>query len=81
MKVTMLRNPARQLGCPLTEGQTGEVPEKLGKQLVESGLAVCLEIKAVPAKPAIAEAAAVEISAEAKPKRVEPAKAESKTSK
>lgn len=57
MKVLMRRNPASNVGCELTEGQTGEVPDNLGRQLVASGLAQCLDppkkeppkkIKAIP---------------------------------
>lgn len=61
MKVRMIRNPAAALGCQLTEGQTGEVDASLGSILVAAGLAECLdappEIKAVPPRPVIAEAA------------------------
>lgn len=93
MKVTMLRNPAAKLGCKLTEGQTGEVPTDIGRELVKAGLAVCLDqapvaIKAVPPAPAIAEPRAVEpvigdvfaanVKSEVKPKT---AKAETKPSK
>lgn len=40
MKVTMLRNPAKALGCSLLEGQTGEVDDKLAEQLIGAGIAV-----------------------------------------
>lgn len=60
MKVLMLRNPASNVGCELTEGQTGEVSDNLGRQLVASGLAQCLDppdaklprkIEAIPDPP------------------------------
>ena len=77
MKVKILRNPAASVGCPLVEGQTGDVPSNLGRQLVANGLAVCLDpkpepIKAIPDKPAIAEAAKPEIAAT--PKQYQPKK-------
>jgi len=55
----MLINVAANYGCPLSEGQEGEVGDKLGSTLVANNWAVCLDepIKAVPPKPAIAEAA------------------------
>lgn len=47
MKVRMLRNPPRSLGCDLKEGETGNVPD--GETLVKLGIAepVLPEIKAV----------------------------------
>ncbi len=59
MKITMLRNPARHYGCDLTEGETGEVEDKLAEFFVNAGLAVAVatpakkKIEAVPEKPAI----------------------------
>lgn len=59
MKITMLRNPARHLGCDLKEGETGEVEDKLAESLIRIGLAVAVatpskkKIEAVPEKPAI----------------------------
>ena len=60
----MLRNPAASIGCRVAEGETGEVPDSLGQQLVSQGLAICLDqptepapvVRAVPESPAIAEA-------------------------
>lgn len=34
MKVTMLRSPAKSLGCDLTEGETGIVSKALGEKLI-----------------------------------------------
>jgi len=48
VKVRMLRNPAASVGCRVAEGETGEVPDNLGRQLVSQGLAVCLD---PPLKP------------------------------
>lgn len=68
MKIQLLRNPAKSLGCKLREGETGEVEDSLGKILVKSNLAVSLEpspdtsMKAVPAAPAISEAKASDIA-------------------
>lgn len=45
MLIKLLRNPASQFGCNLTEGQTGNVGESLGQQLV--GLGVAVEITGV----------------------------------
>lgn len=62
MKIQLLRNPAKSLGCNLREGETGEVEDSLGKILVKSNLAVSLDpppapaVKAIPATPAISEA-------------------------
>ena len=73
MKVLMLRNPAASVGCPLSEGETGELAGNLGRSLVSKGLAVCLDkqpepnpepIKAIPDQPAIAETAEPEIKAD-----------------
>ena len=77
MKVRMIRNPAASVGCPLVEGQTGTIPDNLGRRLVSQGLAVCLDpapepIRAIPEKTAIAEVAKPEITAT--PKRYEPKK-------
>lgn len=56
MKITMLRNPARLLGCELKEGETGVVERTLGLQLVGLRIAVSdePEILAVPNVPSIA---------------------------
>jgi hypothetical protein len=43
VKVRMLRNPAASYGCRVAEGETGEVPDNLGRQLVSQGLAECLD--------------------------------------
>ena len=60
MKVKMRRNPAARYNCPLSEGQTGDVPFEIGSLLVSDGLAERIDepdtIKAIPAQPAIAEA-------------------------
>jgi hypothetical protein len=59
MKITMLRNPARHLGCDLAEGETGEVENKLAEYLINAGLAVAVaapakkKLEAVPEPPAI----------------------------
>ncbi len=39
MKITMLRNPAKSLGCKLTEGQTGDVDAETGKRMIDLGIA------------------------------------------
>jgi hypothetical protein len=39
MKITMLRNPARSLGCKLAEGQTGDVDAETGKRMIDLGIA------------------------------------------
>jgi hypothetical protein len=39
MKITMLRNPAKSLGCNLTEGQTGDVDAETGKRMIDLGIA------------------------------------------
>jgi len=39
MKITMLRSPAKSLGCKLTEGQTGDVDAETGKRMVDLGIA------------------------------------------
>lgn len=55
MKVLMIRNPAAKAGCKLQEGETGDVPDALGKSLVANGLAQCLDppkaIAAIPDRP------------------------------
>ena len=73
MKVRMLRNPAASVGCRVAEGETGEVPDNLGRQLVSQGLAECLDsppepkpepvqvVRAIPEPPTIAEAMEPEI--------------------
>lgn len=59
MKITMLRNPARHIGCDLTEGETGDVENKIAEWLINAGLAVAVEkhakkkIEAVPEEPTI----------------------------
>lgn len=55
MKVLMLRNPAANVGCRLEEGETGDVPDNMGRVLVSAGLAKCLDpppetIATIPAK-------------------------------
>jgi hypothetical protein len=51
VKVLMLRNPAAVVGCKLREGDTGEVPDSMGRALVSSGIAQCLDTpKAKPPK-------------------------------
>lgn len=69
MKVQMLRNPAKDLGCSLKEGETGEVSQSTGERLVAFGLAVCLDdvdskriVKAVPTEPELSVAKPSEIS-------------------
>ena len=39
MQVLMLRNPRRDLGCELQEGQTGEVSDELGAELIKLRIA------------------------------------------
>lgn len=70
--VTMLRNPAKSLGCSLMEGQTGPVDQGLANELVRLKIAIVIEqpkpteqlkpklIQAVPEAPSIV-AAAVEV--------------------
>jgi hypothetical protein len=69
VNVRILRNPAALYGCRVAEGETGEVPDNLGRLLVSQGLAECLDpppepaptVRAVPEQPAIAEAVEPEI--------------------
>lgn len=66
----MLRNPRAEIGCSLKEGETGDVSDELGTQLVNAGLAVDVsppeqrpqKIKAVP------QEAALKTTADAGPK-------------
>jgi hypothetical protein len=59
MKVKMLINAPRQLGCKLTEGETGEVSKKLGDRLIALGIASPVSppkpLRAVPEPAAIAK--------------------------
>jgi len=79
VKVRMLRNPAASIGCRVAEGETGEVPDNLGRQLVSQGLAVCIDpppapvVRAIPNPPAIAEAAEPEIKPATERKQRKPA--------
>lgn len=57
MKITMLRNPARFLGCELTEGQTGDVSEQTGELMLKLGIAQPATESPVVAEAADAEAA------------------------
>ena len=52
MKIQLLRNPAASVGCKIREGETGEVSDSLGGQLVQMGIAreIATE-EAVEAKP------------------------------
>jgi hypothetical protein len=59
MLIKLLRNPAARLGCKLHEGETGNVSESLGKQLLALGLAeemtVSIEhVRGIDPAPAIA---------------------------
>lgn len=60
MKIKMLRNPANQLGCELTEGETGDVEKELGDRLVALGIAEPAgrrqSMQAVPRAPSISGA-------------------------
>jgi hypothetical protein len=58
VRVHMLRNPAASYGCGLKEGQTGDVEPSIGRVLVALGIAEELPepIRAVPDRPAIAQA-------------------------
>jgi hypothetical protein len=68
MLIKLLRNPAIRFGCNLTEGQTGNVGESLGQQLVGLGVAVeiteaaPIEIRGVDPDPEIADATKPEIA-------------------
>lgn len=74
MKIQLLRNPAASVGCKLSEGETGEVSDSLGSQLVQMGIArkIATEESAKPKKvkgvaktPDISKAKAPEIESEA----------------
>lgn len=53
MKITMLRNPAKSLGCKLTEGQTGDVDAETGKRMIDLGIAEpAADVKPEPRTPA-----------------------------
>lgn len=61
MKVKMLRTPGLGYECDLKEGQTGDVPDELGSQLVALGLAEAVggrkknrQVKGVAKSPEIA---------------------------
>lgn len=59
MQVLMFRNPRKDLGCELQEGQTGEVSDELGAELVKMGIAEEVpmkKIKGVSKIPAISKA-------------------------
>lgn len=72
MKVKMLRSPAKDLGCSLMEGETGEVQQSVGERLVAFGIAECLDdpkpkakakkVEAIPGNPTISESKQPEIS-------------------
>ena len=73
MRIKLLRNPADSLGCRIAEGESGEIDDAIGRQLVSLGIAIEIEqpkpapvVRAVPDEPAIAESKAPEI-APAKP--------------
>jgi hypothetical protein len=59
MKIKLLRNAPRQLGCKLTEGETGEVSKRLADRLIDLGIAEPVgpskQLRAVPEPVAIAE--------------------------
>ncbi len=66
MLIKLLRNPAARLGCELHEGETGNVSESLGQQLVALGLAeeateAVAVVRGVDAAPAIAAPKSAEI--------------------
>ncbi len=47
MLVLMLRNPKASLGCELQEGQTGEVSDELGAELVKLRIAEEITLKEI----------------------------------
>jgi len=58
MKIIMLRNPAKTYGCPLMEGETGEVDDKLATALIDAKIAEVAPaeekvVKGVPKAPSI----------------------------
>ncbi len=55
MKITMLRNAAKHVGCPLMEGETGEVENEIAERLVSTGIAILVtqEVKAIAKTPDI----------------------------
>jgi len=58
MKITMLRNAAKHFGCTLSEGETGEVEDALGAELVNARIAEHVKaeeksVKGVAKTPAI----------------------------
>ena len=48
MKILLLRNPSSAFECKLTEGQSGDVDAALAQRLIDAGIAVPADIKAVP---------------------------------
>jgi hypothetical protein len=63
MKITMLRNAAKQYECGLSEGETGTVPADLAERLIADGIAVAVDVAEKPVK---AVAKPPEIKGEAK---------------
>lgn len=47
MLVEMVRNPRKELGCELKEGETGEVSDELGAQLVKLRIAEEVTLKEI----------------------------------
>ena len=69
MRIKLLRSPAAALGCRIAEGESGEIDDAIGRQLVSLGIAIEIEqpkpapvVRAVPDEPAIAESKAPEIA-------------------
>ena len=69
MRIKLLRSPAAALGCRIAEGESGEIDDAIGRQLVSLGIAIEIEqpkpapvVRAVPGEPAIASAKAPEIA-------------------
>lgn len=57
MKITMIRNAAKSLECPLKEGESGEVPDELAHTLIGMHVAVLFtrpeKLKGVSPDPAL----------------------------
>jgi hypothetical protein len=63
VKVIIIRNPARSLGCELQEGETGEIDDDIGKVLVARGIANCLDEPEPEPKPGTVEKATADLEA------------------
>lgn len=60
MKIKMLRNPARSLGCELCEGETGDVSDDQAKDLIASGVAEIVASKEKKTKAPVTRVATTE---------------------